>query len=138
MVATTRCRPIAASLVSAIDAAGKLPRPVFGFIRHPDSRDPTQEEAEALSWLTVWDREPTSGPEGIAAYRDVYDYHTGRDVREVIYLAGGRRACFDVLHAMADGPRRLVGTFDMDNQRLFRFVERLGGIPTRIYFEEKR
>jgi hypothetical protein len=101
-------------------------------------------EMEAVKWVCLWEGSATDKHglrkvSGIGSYRDHYDYHRSADVREVTYLAGSPRACFEILRFVKDSAERLglltMGSFDMDNRGLRRAAERLGGVCTRLVAE---
>jgi|SRR5208283_4933989 len=129
-----RIEAVSAAEVIALDAAGALPpQPPMEIPR----RAPTRAEWEALSWLLALD-----GPRviGVAAYRDVYDYHVAADVREIIVVNGRARGCIELLRHMSDGAfaldRRLVGNVSIRNRPMQKLLGRVSrSMPSRLVFE---
>lgn len=134
-------------LVCLLQDAGKLPasptlpKPdVFGY------RVPGLAEMLDLKWVAKWDQRGRVDSmgfrdcDGLAAYRDTFDFHTASDVREFVYLAGSRRASIELIRWMRRDAqlagRRLIGTFDAENEKLRRFLERSGCQCTRVVYED--
>jgi RimJ/RimL family protein N-acetyltransferase len=123
--------------VSQLFVAGDLPGAPDDVLRAadvPERRDMTISEAAALTWLLCG---PTEKPLGVAGYRDVYDYQTSSDVREVTHLAGSARAVVDLVRFLiADAKmRRCTGRMDAGNERMIRLLGRLGCISKRVFWE---
>jgi len=139
-------------LIGLLDAAGNLPLlppHIDGLGRASRARAATLDEAASLTWLAAWDRPRIDAkgakiqkPVGIAAYRDVFDYHTGTDVREVVHIAGTRRAVYELMRTMRDQARivglRLIGSIAVENTAMAAVLKGLGGEMTRVVFEDMR
>jgi hypothetical protein len=131
--------------VNLLHDCGKLPKSS----REPDPnglgfRKPTLEDAAKFVWLCAWeghrvDEHGFRNVAGVAAYRDVYDYHSYAEVRECVSLGGSPRACFELVDYMRSKAlmknRRFIGTFDLDNEQLREALERTGLRVSRITME---
>jgi hypothetical protein len=133
-----RVECVPALYIATLDAAGLIPAQAKRVV---PKRDATLEEVADLTWLVEWGGSD-QGVNGVASYRDVYDYHSGADVREIVFITGDRRACVALLRAMADGARaidrRIVGAIDFENTAMANLLSRLGYVRTRTYFEDLR
>lgn len=135
--ARTRCiEPMPALLVMTLNELGKLPdipnlpQPgVFGF-RRPDLAD-----MESLTWLAQWegprvDRDGFRKVSGLASYRDLYDWHTASDVREITAIRGCRRAVVDLIRFICGEAtalnRRPVASISRRDDDLANLIARLG------------
>ena len=138
---------VPALFVSLLKDEGKVPpfpRPhdttLFGY------RAPGLQEMVNQEWVVEWGLQGRVGAfgfnpvVGLASFRDRYDEHTTSDVREILCITGSRRAVIDLfLWLRADAARvkrRLMGSFDPDNAGMVALLKRLGGIPTRVVFED--
>lgn len=150
MVATEKYRAVErvpALFVGLLEDAGKLPllpSPIASLGQHGTHRPATLTEVAALSWIVAWD-----GPKldangfrkaaGVAAYRDVFDYHTSSDVREIIHIAGTRRGTIDLLRYMRAEANalglRCIGSVDLDNTAMVAVLQQMGTL-TRVVFED--
>lgn len=133
-----RIQRVPALHVSQLFAAGTLPSAppeIVAASRVPESRDPTLAEFAALTWLLCG---PLDAPCGVASYRDVFDHQTSSDVREIIHIAGSKRAVYELgMFLIADAlPRRCIGTFDCENP-MIAFVKRLGASVKRVRWESR-
>jgi hypothetical protein len=140
-----RIEKVPCLLIGLMAAAGKLPgapAEIDALSVRRGRRKPTADEAGAQTWVVVWDgpvqsdgfREVT----GLLAFRDSYDFHTASDVREIVYLKGPTSLkLIRWLRAHTEG-RRLLGSIDMGNHRLYRALTAMGNTPTRIVFEDLR
>lgn len=107
-------------------------------------RKPGLREMEALTWVAEWEGTQRDGNglrtvSGLAAYRDLYDFHTASDVREIVYFAGSPRAVVDIVRsiitqAYACG-RRTIGALDLSNTKMERLMTEVGGKSTRVVLE---
>lgn len=137
---------VPALFVGLLEEAGKLPslpRFVDAHGEHAKARTATLAEVAALTWLVAWDGPKVDAngfrkPVGVGAYRDVYDYHTASDVREIIHVAGSRRACIDLVRFMMQDKVKCVGCIGVENTDMFAVLKALGGEVTRVYFEGPR
>lgn len=122
-----------------------LPEEVVALKQAGTRRAPTLDDVAALSWLLEWDGpklEPGGfvRPAGVLAYRDGFDYPSGSDVREVVHVAGSRRAVINLLRytlteSRACG-RRLIGSVDSRNAPMIRVLTALSVSPTRTIWED--
>jgi hypothetical protein len=149
-VATERRRieKVPVLVIGLLEAAGKMPRlpqHVLDLEQQGNRRDPALSEAAALTWLLLWDGPTLEGadvarPAGAAAYRDVFDYPSGSDVREMIHVCGSRRAVIELVRHMRDDARacglRLIGSIDPGNVAMVHAMRRLDGIATRVIYED--
>lgn len=136
-------------MVALLEKAGDLPALPDEFAVNQDLRGfrhPSLTEGAALTWLLAWHGPRTDGfgfskPSGILGYQDLYDFHTASDVRAVAYLAGRPRAVVDLVrHCMRtsrDEQRRFMGGIDVTNERLAKFLRRIGMVATRTVFEDR-
>ena len=151
MVAT-RSRTIQvvpALFIGLLEAAGKLPRLPSAIATlgiGGDQRQATLRECAALSWIVemrggVLDEYGIGDVLGVGAYRDVYDYHTSSDVREIVHVAGTRRAIVNLIEYMRAGAheqgRRVLGVVDAMNLPMQRLLLRLDGRVTRVVIENR-
>lgn len=137
---------IPALLVMMLNDLGKLPEipnlpdgSSFGF------RKPTLEDMQSLTWVAYWEGKKTDMDgfrkvSGLAAFRDLYDWHSASDVRELVSIRGSKRACTLLTKwILADGlahNRRLVGAIQIAGDwKLSRFMNNLGGRVTRWWTE---
>jgi hypothetical protein len=128
-----RIEAVSAAEVIALDAAGALP--VDHRAPAPGQRRPTRDEWSALSWLVEWDGRRVAG---VAAYRDLYDYHGARDAREIVTVQGTPRAATELVRAiigaaLSEG-RSCIGAVDAENVGMRRFLAKQG-VATRCLFE---
>jgi hypothetical protein len=139
----TRCiEMIPALLVMMLNDLGKLPdipnlpQPgVLGF------RKPELSDMESVKWLAEWegprtDKDGFRRVAGLAAFRDLYNWHSASDVREVVAIRGSCRAVVDLTVWMRDDAmshnRRLIGLFEKCDVGLAQLIARLGGRPTTL------
>ncbi len=139
---------VPALLVGFLDAAGDLPRlppSVEAMVQFGIRRDATLAESSALSWLIAWKGARRPGAlyrqvSGVAAYRDCFDYPSGTDVREIVHIAGSRRATVDLLRWMVGDARaqerRAIGSIDKRNRAMGDVLFRMGHRTTRIVWED--
>jgi hypothetical protein len=137
--------PLLVMLLKDLDRLPKIPNEpdptVFGY------RFPSLAEMEAVTWIAEWESRQVDDqgrfirPAGLAAYRDVYDYHTASDVREVVLVAGSRRAVvamtrWMIASARASG-RRLIGAAQHGEggDSMVDIMESMGGRVTRVVVE---
>jgi hypothetical protein len=143
----TRCiEMIPALLVMMLNDLGKLPdipnlpQPgVLGF------RKPELSDMEAVKWLAEWcgprtDKDGFRKVAGLACFRDLYEWHSASDIREVVAIRGSRRAVANLTIWMRDDARshnrRLSGSFERFDVGLAQLMARLGGKPTtRVLWE---
>ena len=141
-----RVEKVPALLVAMMTDAGKLPvcpRPpsdTLGF------RVPTLAELAALNWICVWEHDSVVDERGIrsavgvASFRDVYDWHSASDVREIVSIMGTPRAIVDLVRWLRFDAsifgRRCIGTFDRKNSGLGKMLEGLGCKAKRVTFED--
>jgi hypothetical protein len=132
---------VPALFVSQLLAQGILPaapEAVIASAHVPERRDMTIQEAAALTWVICG---PFHRPRGVAAYRDVFDYHVSADVREVIHIAGSRRAVVSLARFLRDDARtlsrRCVGTMDLSNKPMIHLLGRGGCAFRRIRWESE-
>lgn len=136
---------VPALLVSLLHDAGKIPQPPF-----PPDRStfgfqaPGLSEMQAYSWVVQWKGARTDETgfrpvSGVAAYRDDYDFHTASRVREIVLLAGSKRASIDLLRWIRDEARllgrRTIGSFDLTHTALRSAAAHLGARETRVVME---
>jgi hypothetical protein len=100
------------------------------------TRVPTLGEADAFVWMLAtrndWEH-------SVLAYRDVFDWHTASDVREVCYVGGPATiTLLKQLRRETPRERRLIGNIDIQNVRMVRALLALGYAPTRTLFEDLR
>jgi hypothetical protein len=113
------------------------PAEVFGYERPELRRQANLEESRAVEWVLAW-----RGSEcvGYATYRDVYNYSSGYDGREIIGICGTQRAVFELLkHLRADArehKRRCFGAVNLKNVSMRRALHAIGTRPTRIVYED--
>jgi hypothetical protein len=139
--------PVPALVIGALEKAGSLPLLPPALRREP-VRQATLDEITALTWLVAWE-----GPAlddvgqfgkaaGVAAFVDRYDPHTSGDVREIVHIAGSRRAVVDLIRWMHQGALeqrlRLIGAFDASNQAMTRLVEAMGFVFARVVWEDSK
>lgn len=140
MLNTTSPRTIQsvpALYVSELFRLGKLPsvpQDTITASRVPESRDPTLAEFAALVWIIVG---PVHTPCGVASFRDVFDHQTSSDVREIIHLAGSRRAVYELAKFLITDalPRRCIGTLECDNP-MIALAKRIGTVK-RVRWESR-
>lgn len=134
------------ALIGLLEAAGRLPLlpdAVRSIESTSSSRNAMLSEITALVWIAQWhgDRiDDTLGfraPVGIAAYRDVYDYCSGRDIREIIHVVGTPRSIVDLIAWMHEdaGKRPLTGSVNFDNDDMNDFLLHFGAKETRVVWE---
>ena len=139
---------VPALFIGLLEEAGKLPALstcIDRMGRTASERNATLSEVAALTWLVAWDRpkldaEGFTKPIGIAAYRDAFDYHTASDIREVVHIAGTRRAVYEMMLSLRDSARasqrRLIGCVDIGNLEMAQMLCSMGGSVTRVMFED--
>lgn len=124
-----------AMLIGKLALDGKLPMlsaELLAPSKRAHQRPATLEEAEAYTWVLAREFERV---EGVLAYRDVFDFHTGTDVREVIYISGPATIrLLRWLRAVTIG-RRLIGNIDSENARMARAITAIGWTRTRAVYE---
>jgi len=142
---------VPALIIAALEAAGRMPKlseHVERMGNVPGRRPPTLQEVAALRWLCLWEGpvrfergtgEPLQ-PQGVLAFRDVFDYHTSSDVREVIHLVGTGRAVYELIDfarsdAKASG-RRIIGAVDLANGLMRQALGRKMLTRTRQVYED--
>lgn len=138
-----RIEPVPAALIALLEAAGKLPLlPDCAKEDGTLGRHPLLSEVVALKWVLAWhgpavDEAGFRSPVGVAAFRDVYDYPTGRDVREVVHLTGSRRAIVDLFRWMREDAKKrpLIGSVSVGNDPMNRALEALDCYATRKVWE---
>ena len=116
------------------------------------SRMPTEAEMAGVKWLLEVGPRPlvavdtTIAPEiwpvtGVLGYRVIYDHHTGRDMVDVIHLAGSKRGCIALaLRAaeVADSLGAIVGgEVPILNKPMIALYRRLGCQPARVRMERR-
>jgi hypothetical protein len=132
-------------LVALLNDAGKLPaipnEPRAGALGF---RRPTLEDMKTVKWLACWDGSRTDKDGfrkvgGLATFRDVFDWHTSSEVRELLAIRGTPRSTVALVNwLVADGlehDRRLVGAVQKNDVSLIHLLERLGGTITRRFME---
>jgi hypothetical protein len=136
---------VPALLVGLLNEVGKLPHvdpPEVLFGR----RDPGIAEADAMTWLVMWeghalDEHGFRRAVGVLAHRHTYDFHTASDVDEITYLAGTRRAVIELVRhvdaAAKFANRRLIGAIDVGNVAMASVLEALGYKRTRYVYEAR-
>lgn len=136
---------VPALLVMMLNDLGKLPsipnEPRGGLLGF---RKPELADMESVRWVACWhgartDRDGFRRVAGLASFRDVFDWHTSCEVRELLALRGSPRACVDLTRwLISDGienGRRLVGNVQSNDLGLIHLMERLGGHITRRFME---
>jgi hypothetical protein len=134
---------VPALLVMMLKDMGKLPgvpTPPTG--QHFGFRSPMLPEMESVVWAATWGGKHLAANGsfnpvmGLAAYRDIYDFHTASDVRDVVYITGTPRAVVELMRTLeaqaSELGRRLIGSFELDNDGMKRMMGRLGGRMTRM------
>ena len=105
-------------------------------------RAPTLAECERLTWLLCL---PPSWAEsqrvlGVGSYLDRYCYTSSSDVREISTVQGTPRACIELVRFMRDGARacgrRVLGEVCEGNAAMKAAMEKMGGRPTRVVYED--
>lgn len=136
--AGTSIERVPCMLIALLAAEGRIPEPpadVMALSQRKHRRIPTAAEAGAYAWVIASDGDPESGKiSGVLAYRDVFDFHTASDVREVVYVTGPATPRL-VRWLAKDTARRIIGAVDLGNERMKRALVALGYAPTRIVFE---
>jgi len=137
-------------MIALLEKAGDLPALPDEFVVNQDLRGfrrPSLTDGAALTWLLAWHGPRTDGfafakPSGILGYSDCYDFHTASDVRAVAYLAGRPRAVVDLvqycMRKSREEHRRFMGGIDVGNERLAKFLVRIGMVATRTVFEDRQ
>jgi len=124
---------VTATTVRALHADGKLPVPSGP--PKPGQRLPTIEEWLALRWILAWERDTVVG---VGAFRPIYDYHSGRDVHEIVLVRGSRRAVVDLTRRMIENARShgrpCIGAVDFRNLGMRNFLA-TEAYPVREVFE---
>ncbi len=136
-----RIQRVPALHVSQLFAQGALPSApadVTAAARVPEHREMTIQEASALTWLVAG---PVDRPCGVAAYRDVYDYQTSSDVREVTHIAGSKRGVVELVRFLIDDAhevgRRCVGVMDTSNTKMAYLLQEMGCGALRTRWESR-
>lgn len=139
---------VPALFIGLLEEAGKLPAlplHIERLGRTAKARAASLSEVTALTWIAAWDGPKIDGagfvkPVGVAAYRDVFDYHTASDVRELVHVAGTPRSVRDLVVFLRDEARgekrRLIGSIDVENVQMAALLKRVGGEMTRVVFED--
>ncbi|GAC1496081.1 MAG: hypothetical protein NVS1B2_15750 [Vulcanimicrobiaceae bacterium] len=123
----------AIALLYAADGLPALPPSVTALRDQSTGRPATVEELASLTWLLA---RHVAVPVGVAAYRDVYDWNTARDVRQLVHIAGSPRAIFDLLwYLRANTDLPLLGDVDAANTMIEPFLALIGGKKTRCVWE---
>ena len=134
---------VPALTISMLAASRRLPSRYS--LGPPPERSATMREAQSLTWAVQWD---ASQPEvdgfppvaGYAAFRDVFDFQRGADVRDIIEVAGSKRACVALLRWMCEEARERglhgVGSVFFGNSVLQRALVRMGYRATRVVYED--
>ncbi len=114
------------------------PDDVLAAVYVPERREMTIQEASALTWLLAG---PVDRPRGVAGYRDVYDYQTSSDVREVTHIAGSKRAVVELVRFLIDDAReigrRCVGVMDISNIKMEYLLQEMGCVTLRALWESR-
>jgi hypothetical protein len=134
-----RIEPVPALLVVLLNDCGKLPpipnlprAGVLGF------REPRLDDMESASWVAAWDGSVIDPDglrkvDGLASFRDYWDFHTASDVREICSIRGSRRAVVALVRYLRDDAeihdRRLVGNVERHDCGLTKLLVRLGARP---------
>jgi hypothetical protein len=136
--AELRIERVPCMLVGLLAADGKLPAlppSIMALAKREKRRTPMLEEAAAYSWVIASDGDPETGKIfGVLGYRDVFDFHTATDVREIVYVAGPATVAL-MRWIRGDTARRLIGALDIGNGRMCRAMIAMGFKPKRIVFE---
>jgi len=129
---------VPAVLIDALHIAGLLPTlapQIAALGQRGTPRTADHDEVANIRWLIAWQREVAVG---VAAYRDVFDPHTSATVREVVHIAGSRRAVIELGRYLIEGTRTyglpLVATVDRDNEAMRAVMACLGMVAERVTY----
>ena len=142
---TRAIEEIPALLVMLLNDSGKLPPipnlPQAGVVGF---RRPELTDMQTLRYVASWDgaklcKDGFRRVAGLASFRDVFDWHTSSEVRELVALRGSPRSCAALISwLIEDGLancRRLVGAVQLGDAGLRALAERLGCAVTREWME---
>jgi len=138
VVPSRRIDRVSAAGLALLEAGHYLPDRYGKSIGRVPVRQATRSEIEAISWLVLWEKSRVAG---WAGFVDRYDPHLSDDVREVVMVAGSRRATIELLRFMVGEARalgrRTLGAIDLGNTKMRDVLLLLGHEPTRVVFEAK-
>jgi hypothetical protein len=122
--------------LAATHAIPRAPEWLYGLhleAARGQARPQTTAETAALSWSIVLEGDTIRGA---IAYRDVFDHTTSSDVREVLYVAGSRRAVGELVDHIRNAGRRVIGTIHLENKPMRRWLQRMNFKPIFVRFED--
>lgn len=132
------------ALIVSLGQSRKLPKypaRLAALERIDLGRELTFEEGAALTWYVARNLRDLTIV-GLLCYRDVLNYATMYDGREVIGVAGTPRAIVELVRwVMADARkvgRRCFCATNLGNHAMQKLFERVGGLATRLVFEDLR
>jgi hypothetical protein len=129
---------VPAVIIASLAVAGLLPQipsAVDALDERPGRRDPLPHETANLRWFVAWEGGRSVG---LATLRDVYDFATQRDVRQIMHVAGSRRACVELLRFIFDeadlAGLPVMGDSNIENAAWLDLMERVGGKKQRVVY----